>query len=81
MPALANRWLGFQDALVTIDPDGTFEARLLVDGPTLLGAGPLQTISGRWLISDGLIVTATLVWRPVPAPRRPVEEAAALREP
>ena len=31
---LANRWLGFQDALVTIDPDGTFEARLLVDDPT-----------------------------------------------
>jgi 4'-phosphopantetheinyl transferase EntD len=78
---LANRWLGFQDAQVTIDPDGTFEAQLLVDGPILLGAGPLQTIAGRWLVSDGLIVTSTLVWRPVPVPRRPVEEAAALREP
>ena len=78
---LANRWLGFQDALVTIDPDGTFEARLLVDGPPLLGAGPLQTIAGKWLVSDGLIITATLVWRPLPMPRRPVEEAAAQREP
>jgi 4'-phosphopantetheinyl transferase EntD len=94
---LANRWLGFQDALVTIDPDGTFEARLLVDGPTLLGVGPLQTIAGKWLVSDGLIVTATLVWRPVPVPRRADDEradderavderaaeerAAALREP
>jgi 4'-phosphopantetheinyl transferase EntD len=78
---LANRWLGFQDARVTIDPDGTFEARLLVDGPTLLGAGPVQTIAGRWLVSDGLIVTATLVWRPVPLPRRGGEEAAAARKP
>jgi len=78
---LANRWLGFQDARVTIDPDGTFEARLLVDGPTLLGVGPLQTIAGRWLVSDGLIVTATLVWRPVPVPRRGGEEATAVRKP
>ena len=78
---LAQRWLGFQDALVTIDPDGTFEARLLVDGPTLLGAGPLQTIAGTWLVSDGLIVTATLVWRPVPVPRQASDEqAAVLRE-
>src|SRR6202034_758387 len=35
---LAERWLGFEDATVSIDPaQGTFEARLLVSGP-LVGA-------------------------------------------
>jgi 4'-phosphopantetheinyl transferase EntD len=61
---LAQRWLGFQDALITVDPDGTFEARLLVDGPKVHGGEPLTTFQGRWLVSDGLILTSTLVWRP-----------------
>ena len=31
---LARRWLGFEDAVVMIDPSaGTFQARLLVVGP------------------------------------------------
>jgi 4'-phosphopantetheinyl transferase EntD len=64
---LAQRWLGFQDARVTIDPDGTFEARLLVDGPTVLGGDQLTGFQGRWLVSDGLILTSTMVWRPATA--------------
>ena len=35
---LAERWLGFEDARVTIDRDrGSFAARLLVPGPRLDG--------------------------------------------
>ena len=64
---LAQRWLGFQDARVTIDLDGTFEARLLVDGPTVLGGERLAGFEGRWLVSDGLILTSTMVWRPAAA--------------
>jgi 4'-phosphopantetheinyl transferase EntD len=55
---LAKSWLGFEDAIVTVSPrGGTFAARLLVMGP-LLGDGQLMGFSGRWLVRDGLIVTA-----------------------
>ena len=58
---VAGRWLGFGDADITIDPAaGTFEARLLVPAP-VTGSSPsvgLTGFSGRWLASDGLILTA-----------------------
>jgi 4'-phosphopantetheinyl transferase EntD len=55
---LARRWLGFQDADITINPaDGTFEARLLV-AATAVGGSPLTGFTGRWLAYDGLILTA-----------------------
>jgi len=55
---LTGRWLGFEDADVTISPaDGTFRARLLVPGP-VLGGAPLAAFPGRWLAADGLLVTA-----------------------
>ncbi len=55
---LAQRWLGFKDATVTIDPaEGTFVARLLVAGPTIAGTA-LSEFEGRWLIGDGLVITA-----------------------
>jgi 4'-phosphopantetheinyl transferase EntD len=58
---LTHRWLGFEDAHVTIDPaDGTFTVRLLVDGPAVNGA-VLTGFRGRWLVSDGLIVTTIVV--------------------
>ena len=58
---LTERWLGFADASVTIDPDrGTFTARLLIDGPELEG-GPLTGFNGRWLVEAGLIITAIAV--------------------
>jgi 4'-phosphopantetheinyl transferase EntD len=60
---LTQRWLGFTEAAVTINPgDGTFCARLLVDGPVLDGQ-PLTGFSGRWLARDGLIVAAIAVPR------------------
>lgn len=54
---LTGRWLGFEDAEVTIDEDGTFAARILVDGTTATGT-PLTSMSGRWLVRDGLVLTA-----------------------
>lgn len=55
---LAERWLGFDDALVAVDRGfGAFTARLLVPGPDLDG-GELKSLSGRWLVRDGLILTA-----------------------
>jgi 4'-phosphopantetheinyl transferase EntD len=59
---LTRRWLGFEDAAVTIHPGtvdptrGTFFAHLLVDAPT--GTGQTLThLGGRWLRSDELVVT------------------------
>ena len=55
---LAGRWLGFEDAVVDIDPrQGTFSSRLLVSGP-ILADGQLKGFSGRWLARDGLLLTA-----------------------
>jgi 4'-phosphopantetheinyl transferase EntD len=55
---LAQRWLGFEDADIIINAaDRVFETRLLVPAPTVGGA-PLGGFSGRWLVRDGLILTA-----------------------
>lgn len=55
---LVRRWLGFDDADITINPvDGTFKARLLVAAP-MIGRFPPAGFTGRWLASDGLILTA-----------------------
>jgi len=58
---LTGRWLGFEDAVVAIDPAaGTFTARLLVEGPALDGT-PLRQFDGRWTAARGLVVTAVAV--------------------
>jgi 4'-phosphopantetheinyl transferase EntD len=58
---LTQRWLGFEDAQIVIDPKhGTFTAHLLVPGPLVAGA-PLTTLHGRWLTARGLVLTAILV--------------------
>jgi 4'-phosphopantetheinyl transferase EntD len=55
---LTGRWLGFEDADVTIDPDGgVFVAQLLVPGPRLPD-GPLTCMAGRWVVHDGVVATA-----------------------
>jgi 4'-phosphopantetheinyl transferase EntD len=56
---VALRWLGFHDADITIDPAGTFEARLLVPAPVTAGSqAGLTGFRGRWLAADGLVLTA-----------------------
>jgi 4'-phosphopantetheinyl transferase EntD len=60
---LAGRWLGFEDALVSIDRHrGSFTGRLLVPGP-MLDDGPLRALAGRWLLRDNLLITAIVLPR------------------
>jgi 4'-phosphopantetheinyl transferase EntD len=51
---LTRRWLDFEQADVELDPSGTFTARLLVPGP-------VPGFAGRWLVRDGLVLTAIAV--------------------
>ena len=50
---LTHRWLDFADVSTTLHPDGTFSAR-----------ADLRSFSGRWLVENGLVVTATSVGAP-----------------
>jgi 4'-phosphopantetheinyl transferase EntD len=55
---LTERWLDFDEASIAVDPSaGTFSALLLVPGPILEGTR-LTAFAGRWLVRDGLILTA-----------------------
>ncbi|WP_405659843.1 4'-phosphopantetheinyl transferase superfamily protein [Streptomyces sp. NBC_01166] len=55
---LTGRWLGFHDAVVTIDPDrNTFRARLRPSRPARTDDEP-AVFSGRWLARDGLLLAA-----------------------
>ena len=63
---LMRIWLDFHEARITFRADGTFTARLLVPGPTVDGR-TLDTFDGRWLVRDGLAVTAIAVLRPAAA--------------
>ncbi len=52
---VAGRWLGFEDASLSIDPDaGTFTGHILIDGP-------ITELHGKFLVDRGLIVTAALL--------------------
>ncbi|HSS04422.1 MAG TPA: 4'-phosphopantetheinyl transferase superfamily protein [Solirubrobacterales bacterium] len=55
---LAEKWLGFEDAVVSIDwEQKSFSARLLVPGPVFDGR-ELTGFDGRWLAADGLVMAA-----------------------
>ncbi|MFG1795332.1 4'-phosphopantetheinyl transferase Npt [Nocardia sp. NPDC049149] len=63
---LTSRWLGFEDAHITFEIEGssadsgngTFHSKLLVPGQTNDGGAPLVSFDGRWMIADGFILTA-----------------------
>jgi len=58
---LTSRWLDFDEASVTMDPEAaTFTARLQVPGPVLDGR-ELTGFSGRFAVSDSLVLTAIAV--------------------
>ncbi|MFJ2766593.1 4'-phosphopantetheinyl transferase [Streptomyces sp. NPDC087300] len=57
---LTGRWLGFEEARVELDPDGTFSARLLVEGPVVEGV-ELKVFSGQWAVGDGIAATAIVL--------------------
>lgn len=52
---ITHRWLGFDQAEIDINDDGTFTSYLLVR-PT-----PVPFIEGKWAIRDGYVVAATAV--------------------
>ena len=55
---LTRRWLGFEEASLEIDPHaGTFAARIRVDSPW-------PALHGRYLIGNGLVLTAVWIDRP-----------------
>lgn len=55
---LTERWLGFEDAVLSFDPvRRSFAARLLVPGPVVAGT-EVRGFAGRWLIEDGLVLAA-----------------------
>ncbi|MEV4709243.1 4'-phosphopantetheinyl transferase superfamily protein [Actinoplanes sp. NPDC049316] len=50
-----GEWLGFEEAEVTFDPHGAgFSARVLRDGP-------FSSLAGRFLVVDGLVLTAIVL--------------------
>lgn len=60
---LAGAWLGFEDAIVSIDRRRrAFSARLLVAGPMVSGRR-LSWLHGRWACCDGLLLTAATLPR------------------
>lgn len=62
---LTHRWLGFEDAHLSVDPaTRTFTARLLVDGTRLDGGPVLTEVNGRYLVGGGLVLTAVTVAHP-----------------
>jgi 4'-phosphopantetheinyl transferase EntD len=58
---LTGRQLGFEDARLSIDPVGTFAAKLLVDGARTDGGPPLVELRGRFVVAHGLVATAVTV--------------------
>ncbi|MEV4494353.1 4'-phosphopantetheinyl transferase superfamily protein [Micromonospora arborensis] len=59
---LTGRWLGFEEARLSIDPTaGTFSVRLLVDGARRDSGPPLIRLAGRFLVARGLVVTAVVL--------------------
>lgn len=60
---LAERWLGFEDATIAFEPvRRRFSARLLVTGPAV-GGTEIGGFEGRWLVEDGLVLTAIALSR------------------
>lgn len=58
---IAGSWLGFDDAIVRIDPQRRrFTADLVVATPAIFGRS-MTEFEGRFLISDGLILTAVSI--------------------
>lgn len=62
---LTRRWLGFEDAHIVFDVDssgthGGFVSQILID-PAARSGPPLTTLRGRWLVRDGLALTAIVL--------------------
>ncbi|GLB62364.1 4'-phosphopantetheinyl transferase [Dietzia sp. NCCP-2495] len=73
---LTRRWLGFEDAHITLVPDrdddkgdddtvvtGVLRSRILVDPSAADGGPDLVELVGRWVVRDGFVASA-IVLRP-----------------
>jgi 4'-phosphopantetheinyl transferase EntD len=52
---VTKRWLGFEDADITLSPDGTFHSRILLPDT------PIASFTGRWLVQGDILITAIAV--------------------
>jgi 4'-phosphopantetheinyl transferase EntD len=60
---VAGSWLGFEDAVVTIEPSSSiFHARLLIPVPSHCRSDTPTTFSGRFMVRGGIILTAIAVF-------------------
>ncbi|RSM90551.1 4'-phosphopantetheinyl transferase [Kibdelosporangium aridum] len=57
---LTRKWLGFEEASITLATDGTFEAKLMVPGPVIAGE-QVDGFSGKWIVGNGLVITAIAI--------------------
>lgn len=62
---LTHRWLGFEDAHITFEVDGSgttgsFRSQILID-PAAEHGPPLTALDGRWSVRDGLTLTAIVL--------------------
>lgn len=65
---LTGRWLDFADAQVTFEPAGQrFTTRILV--PDMGTAGQRPEFTGRYLVRNGIVLTAVVVLQDAPATR------------
>lgn len=72
---LTGRGLGFHDVELTVDgTNGRFVARLRVPGPLVSGES-ISSFNGRWLVRDGLTLTAVVV------PQTPAHDLSDARWP
>ncbi|MEU0881605.1 4'-phosphopantetheinyl transferase superfamily protein [Lentzea sp. NPDC005914] len=52
---VTQRWLGFEDADITLNADGTFHSRILLPDT------PIAGFHGRWLVQGDVLITAIAV--------------------
>jgi 4'-phosphopantetheinyl transferase EntD len=58
---LTGRWLGYEDAIVRIDPaTRTYEGTIRAAGPVIAGR-PLDRIQGRLAVDEALVLTSAVV--------------------
>ena len=62
---LTHRWLGFEDAHIVFDVDGTgqagtFTSQILID-PAAESGPPLTSLAGRWSVRNGIALTAIVL--------------------